>query len=105
LIKRLCTNAFIVKLINLLFVSIMIDMKVKLRDTVAYILINIETGKEYEIVDRIKKIEGVTEALITYGMWDIVVRVEVYSLPYLDKIVSTIRQIDGVRQTTTLISI
>ena len=105
MIKRLCTNAFIVKLINLLFVSIMIDMKVKLRDTVAYILINIETGKEYEIVDRIKKIEGVTEALITYGMWDIVVRVEVYSLPYLDKIVSTIRQIDGVRQTTTLISI
>ena len=83
----------------------MINMKVKLRDTVAYILINIETGKEYEVVDKIKKIEGVTEALITYGMWDIVVRVEVCSLPYLDKIVSTIRQIDGVRQTTTLISI
>ncbi|OYT30861.1 MAG: AsnC family transcriptional regulator [Thermofilum sp. ex4484_79] len=71
----------------------------------AYVLLNIRSGKEYEIADKLKSINGVKEVTITYGLWDIVVKVEVGCLGELDKIVFTIRRIDGVEQTTTLVGI
>ena len=71
----------------------------------AYILLTVETGMEYDVIDLISKVPGVREATITYGMWDVVVKVEVSSLPELDKLVTRVRQIRGVEQTTTLIGV
>lgn len=71
----------------------------------AYILLTVETGMEYDVIDLISKVPGIREATITYGMWDMVVKVEVSSLPELDKLVTKVRQIKGVEQTTTLIGV
>ncbi len=71
----------------------------------SYILILVETGKEYEVAEEIKRIEGVEDVLITYGIYDIVVKVETESLEKLNEIVTRIRRIPGVRQTTTLVGV
>ncbi|MCE4611795.1 MAG: Lrp/AsnC ligand binding domain-containing protein [Desulfurococcales archaeon] len=74
---------------------------------VAYILVKVLAGKERDVVDKILKdfYRNVTEARITYGDYDIVVRVEADNMRLLDSIVSNIRKIDGVEETKTLIAV
>ena len=45
----------------------------------------------------------VTEVLVTYGLWDLIVRIEAETLGHLDKIITDIRQIEEIEQTSTLI--
>lgn len=73
---------------------------------VAYILINVEVGKEKDVLEEILKRyrRNVTEARITYGDYDVIVRLEADSMRLLDKIVTGIRSIPGVIRTTTLIA-
>ena len=72
----------------------------------AYVLITVETGSEYEVAERIKKLSNdVRDVLITYGIYDIVVKIETNSLDKLNQIVTKIRKIEGVKQTTTLVGI
>jgi DNA-binding Lrp family transcriptional regulator len=77
------------------------------RSVVAYILINVEVGVENDVRDEIIRRfdRAVTEARITYGEYDIVVRVEVDSMKALETIISSIRAIEGVRRTVTLIAV
>jgi DNA-binding Lrp family transcriptional regulator len=46
----------------------------------------------------------VTEVLVTYGLWDLIARIEAETLGHLDKIITDIRQIEEIEQTSTLIS-
>lgn len=71
---------------------------------VAYLLIVAEVGKEYDIANRIRGMEGVTEARIVYGEFDIVARLEVPDLSVLDGIVTKMRGIPGIIKTSTLIA-
>ncbi|MCE4598577.1 MAG: Lrp/AsnC ligand binding domain-containing protein [Desulfurococcales archaeon] len=73
---------------------------------VAYILVDVDIGSEHDVVREILDKYGnlVTEARVTYGEHDLVVRVEVPSMRALDMVVSGIRSIKGVRKTTTLIA-
>lgn len=77
------------------------------RPVVAYVLVNVEVGMENDVRDKIieKFNKAVTEARITYGEYDIVVRVEVDSMKALETVVSGIRAIEGVRRTVTLIAV
>jgi DNA-binding Lrp family transcriptional regulator len=77
------------------------------RSVVAYILVNVEVGVENDVRDEIIRRfnRAVTEARITYGEYDIVVRIEVDSMKALETIVSSIRAIEGVRRTVTLIAV
>lgn len=77
------------------------------RPVVAYVLVNVEVGMENEVRDKIieKFNKAVTEARITYGEYDIVVRIEVDSMKALETVVSGIRSIEGVRRTVTLIAV
>jgi DNA-binding Lrp family transcriptional regulator len=77
------------------------------RSVVAYILVNVEVGVENDVREEIIRRfnRAVTEARITYGEYDIVVRVEVDSMKALETIVSSIRAIEGVRRTVTLIAV
>lgn len=70
---------------------------------VAYFLALVEGGKEHKVADEIKKIEDVTEVLVVYGMWDIIVRIETVSLGKLDALITEIREISEIEQTHTLI--
>lgn len=69
----------------------------------AYILVTVKRGSEHNVAEKVEKMKEVTEVLITYGLYDLVVRIEAKTLGHLDKIVTDIRQIQEIEQTTTLI--
>ncbi len=73
------------------------------RPVKSYILAIVKRGTEHVVAEKIRKIEDVTEVLIVYGMWDIITRIETESLGKLDKIITSIRQIQEIEQTNTLI--
>jgi DNA-binding Lrp family transcriptional regulator len=74
------------------------------RNVKAYVLAIVKRGTEHEMAEKIKKIEDITEVLVTYGMWDLVARIETKNLGKLDKIITEIRQTPEIEQTSTLIS-
>ena len=69
----------------------------------AYFVATVKRGTEHEVAERIRKVKEVTEVLVTYGLWDIVARIEAESLEHLDKIITDIRKILEIEQTNTLI--
>ena len=71
---------------------------------VAYVLLVTEVGKEYEIVQELKKIKGITEAKAVYGEFDIITIIEGTDLKSLDESVTKLRRISSVIRTVTLIS-
>ena len=71
----------------------------------AYILATVKRGTEHKVAERIRKMKEITEALVTYGLYDIIARIEAQNLEHLDKIITDIRQIPEIGQTTTLIGI
>ena len=72
---------------------------------VAFLLVNIGLGAEDTVVDEMLKIANVKEAYVTYGVYDIVARVEAESLEQLKEIVTTeIKRIHNVRATLALLA-
>jgi len=69
----------------------------------AYFLAIVKRGTEHEVAEKLRRIEGVTEVLVTYGLWDIVASIKTESLGKLDAIVTEIRNIKEVEQTSTLV--
>jgi DNA-binding Lrp family transcriptional regulator len=70
----------------------------------AYVLINVESGSEEEVVNQLKKIEGVEEAYFSYGVYDIITKVKAESMEKLkDMVTRKIRTLNRVRSTLTLI--
>jgi DNA-binding Lrp family transcriptional regulator len=70
---------------------------------VSLVLIKAETGKEKGVEEEVRKIRGVREAHLLFGVYDISVKVECKNLEELTHIViDEIRQIPGVRETKTL---
>ena len=70
----------------------------------AFVLINVESGSEEEVLDEIRKIEGVEEAYFSYGVYDIIAKVKADSMEKLRETVTRkVRTIGRVRSTLTLI--
>jgi DNA-binding Lrp family transcriptional regulator len=70
----------------------------------AYVLINVESGTEEEVVSQLKKVEGVEEAYYSYGVYDIISKVKADSMEKLkDTVTRKIRTLNRVRSTLTLI--
>ena len=69
----------------------------------AYFLANVKRGAEHTVAQKIRKMKEVTEVLVTYGLWDLIARIEAETLGHLDKIITAIRQIEEIEQTSTLI--
>lgn len=70
----------------------------------AYVLINAEIGAEEEVLDALRKVDGVVEAHIVYGVYDIVAKVEAESMDKLREIVTWhIRRLEKVRSTLTMV--
>lgn len=70
---------------------------------VSYVLIVVSIGKEFDVYDKIRRLSGVTEAVVVYGEYDLVVRIEADSMKVIDDIVTSIRKIPSVLRTVTLI--
>ena len=71
----------------------------------AYIVATVQRGTEHTVATKIRAMTEVTEVLVTYGLWDIVARIEAESLGHLDKVITEIRQIAEIEQTSTLVGI
>jgi DNA-binding Lrp family transcriptional regulator len=69
----------------------------------AYVVATVKRGMEHVAAQKIKNMTEVTEVPVTYGLYDIVVRIEAKSLGQLDKIVTDIRQMAEIKQTSTLV--
>jgi len=69
----------------------------------AYFVATVKRGTEHEVAEKIRKMKEVSEVIVTYGLYDLVVRIEAESLGHLDKIITDIRLINEIEQSTTLV--
>lgn len=70
----------------------------------ALVLINTDVGAEDEVLAQVKSIDGVKEAYIVYGIYDLYAKIEAESIEKLKDIVSSkIRKLPKVRSTITMI--
>ncbi len=69
----------------------------------AYFMAIVKQGCEHEVAERLQKMEDVTDSLVTYGLWDIVARIETEDLQKLDQIITEMRKIQEITQTSTLV--
>jgi len=73
------------------------------RPVKAYFMAIVKRGTEHEVAEKLRKVEGITEVLVTYGLWDIVARIETENLKKLDAIITDLRKITDIVQTSTLV--
>jgi len=74
--------------------------------SMAYTLINSETGYEAEVIEELNKIPGVQEIYQLYGVYDIIIKLEAESLEELkETMLFTVRKLERVKTTLTLICI
>ncbi|HNV94097.1 MAG: AsnC family protein [Candidatus Methanofastidiosum methylothiophilum] len=72
----------------------------------AYVLITVSIGKIKEVIEAVKKIEGVIEADVITGPYDAIAKIKANDLGELTKtVIQQIHYIDGVIDTTTAIII
>jgi DNA-binding Lrp family transcriptional regulator len=70
----------------------------------AFVLINVESGTEEEVLKELKKIEGVEEGYYSYGVYDIITKINAESMEKLkDLVTHKVRTVNRVRSTLTLI--
>ncbi len=73
--------------------------------TVAYLMVLADTGKEYEIVQKMRESQDVVEAYIVYGAWDVICKIETESMAKLNSIVLELRRVPFVKRSMTLIAL
>jgi len=72
----------------------------------AFVLINSEIGSEEEVFKELGKVEGVVEAYIVYGVYDVVAKIRADTMDKLKDIVTWhVRRLNKVRSTLTMIAI
>lgn len=72
----------------------------------AYVLIKIRAGEVKEVVKNLRRVEGVTEAHMTFGPYDAVAEVETPDVAKLGAITAlSIQPIPGVEQTLTCLAV
>ena len=72
----------------------------------AYVLITVSIGKIKEVIESVKKIEGVIEADVITGPYDAIAKIKANDLGELTKtVIQQIHYIEGVIDTTTAIVI
>jgi DNA-binding Lrp family transcriptional regulator len=72
----------------------------------AYILVKIRTGSIQEVVRNLQRINGITEANMTFGPYDAVAVIEAEDLKNLGRILdSNIQPIPGVIETLTCLAV
>ncbi len=70
----------------------------------AYVLFNVESGSEDNVLKQLANITNVQESYVSYGVYDLVIRLKADTMEELKNVVShRIRTINQVRSTLTLI--
>jgi DNA-binding Lrp family transcriptional regulator len=72
----------------------------------AFVFVNTETGLESDVLRELKALESVKEALLVYGLYDIILLVEYTSLHNLKQFVTwKIRKMDKIKDTQTIVPV
>jgi DNA-binding Lrp family transcriptional regulator len=70
----------------------------------AYVLFNVESNSEDQVLKDVRAVDGVQEAYVVYGVYDLAARIEAASMAELKELVSRrLRRITNVKTTLTLI--
>jgi DNA-binding Lrp family transcriptional regulator len=70
----------------------------------AFVLFNVGAGSEDQVLKDAKAIGGVQEAYVSYGVYDLVLKVKADSMEQLKELVThRLRTVKNVRSTLTLI--
>ena len=70
----------------------------------AFVLINVESGFEDNVLKELKVIPGVEEAYFSYGVYDLIAKVKAETMEQLkDTVTRHVRALPQVRSTLTLI--
>lgn len=70
----------------------------------AFVLINVEAGAEDSVHEQLKNIDGVEEAYVSYGVYDLVLKVKADTMEELkNSVTHKVRTLSKVRSTLTLI--
>jgi DNA-binding Lrp family transcriptional regulator len=71
----------------------------------AYVLLRIKPGMDRNVLYNVKKLNQVKAVETVYGEYDMLIRLEIETLDALDSFIfDTIRTIEGVNGSTTLIT-
>jgi DNA-binding Lrp family transcriptional regulator len=72
----------------------------------AYVLIHIRTGDIREVIRQLRRVDGVTEATMTFGPYDAIAVVEADDVKTIGKIMAaSIQPIPGVIETLTCLAV
>ena len=70
---------------------------------IAYVLIRTDIGVEKKVLEELRKLDGVEEAFLIFGPWDIIVKLNVEDRTELNRLVIwKIRRMEHITQTQTL---
>lgn len=72
----------------------------------AYVMINVRTGEIREVVKNLRRLEGVLEANMTFGPYDVVAVVQAADVNHLGSLLATgIQPIPGILETLTCLAV
>ena len=72
---------------------------------VAFVLINVESGKVGEVIEELKRINEVTEVYSIAGEYDIIIKISFSDVKKLGEIIpGKIQKISGIEKTNTLLT-
>ncbi|MEM3712352.1 MAG: Lrp/AsnC ligand binding domain-containing protein [Thermoproteota archaeon] len=72
--------------------------------TYGCVLINVDDGKVAQVLEKVKRIDGVVDAFECFGRFDIVVLIQTSDVSELAMLTAEINSIDGVDKTETLVA-
>lgn len=72
----------------------------------AYVLINTRTGEIRDVVNQLTRVEGVIEANMTFGPYDVVAIIAADDIDHLGKVLANyVQPIPGITHTLTLLAV
>jgi DNA-binding Lrp family transcriptional regulator len=69
----------------------------------AFVMLNVDLGCEKDVLRELRGMDGVVEAYVVDGVYDVVVVLEAESLDDLRNVISKVRGMDNVQSTLTMI--
>jgi DNA-binding Lrp family transcriptional regulator len=71
----------------------------------AFVMLNVDLGCERDVLRELREMEGVVEAYVVEGVYDVVVVLEAEGLDDLRNLILKVRGMDNVQSTLTMIAV
>jgi DNA-binding Lrp family transcriptional regulator len=71
----------------------------------AFVMLHVDLGCERDVLRELKGMDGVVEAYVVEGVYDVVVVLEAESLDDLRNLILKVRGMDNVQSTLTMIAV